>query len=77
MHSLNVLEDSGWSLILFLRASSLLPVLECFQYRACDLPPPGGDSAYEMGGDARRLAEGSKFRILVSLRVFWAKRHHI
>ena len=44
MHSLNVLEDSGWSLILFLRASSLLPVLECFQsyYRACDLPPRGG-----------------------------------
>ena len=80
MHSLNVLEDSGWSLILFLRASSLLPVLECFQsyYRACDLPPPGGgDSAYEMGGDARRLAEGSKFRILVSLKVFWAKRYHI
>ena len=72
MHSLNVLEDSGCSLILFLRASSLLPVLECFQsyYRACDLPPRGGDSAYEMGGDARRLAEGSKFRILVSLRVF-------
>ena len=61
-------EDSGCSLKLFLRASSLLPVLECFQsyYRACDLPP-GGDSAYEMGGDARRLAEGSKFRILVSL----------
>ena len=83
MHSLNVLEDSGWSLILFLRASSLLPVLECFQsyYRACDLLPRGGggggDSAYEMGGDARRLAEGSKFRILVSLRVLWAKRHHI
>ena len=44
MHSLNVLEDSGCSLILFLRASSLLPVLECFQsyYRACDLPPRGG-----------------------------------
>ena len=37
----------------------------------------GGDSAYEMGGDARRLALGCKFRILVSLRVFWAKRHYI
>ena len=33
----------------------------------------GVDSAYERGGDARRLA----FQILVSLRVFWAKRHHI
>ena len=29
----------------------------------------GGDSAYERGGDVRRLAEGCKFRILVSLRV--------
>ena len=37
----------------------------------------GGDSAYERGGDARRLASGCKFRILVSLRVFWAKRRHI
>ena len=37
----------------------------------------GGNSAYERGGDARRLARGSKFRTLVSLRVFWAKRYHI
>ena len=37
----------------------------------------GGDSAYERGGDARCLAWGCKFWILVSLRVFWAKRHHI
>ena len=37
----------------------------------------GGSSAYERGGDARRLAEGCKFRILVSLWVLWAKRHHI
>ena len=37
---------------------------------------PGGNSAYERGGDAH-LAQGYKFRILVSLRVFWAKRHHI
>ena len=36
-----------------------------------------GDSAYERGGDARRLAQGCKFRILVSLRVFWEKRPHI
>ena len=36
-----------------------------------------GDSAYERGWDARRLAQGCKFRILVSLRVFWAKSHHI
>ena len=39
--------------------------------------PPGGNSAYERGGDTRHLAYGCKFRILVSLRVFWAKRHHI
>ena len=37
----------------------------------------GGGSAYERGGDARRFAKGCKFRILVSLRVFWANRHHI
>ena len=36
-----------------------------------------GDSAYERGGDARRLAQGCEFRILVSLRVFWAKHHYI
>ena len=29
------------------------------------------------GGGARRLTYGCKFRILVSLRVFWAKRHHM
>ena len=29
---------------------------------------PVGDSAYERGGDARRLAKGCKFRILVSLK---------
>ena len=34
-------------------------------------------SAYEGGTDACRLAQGCKFRILASLRVFWAKRHHI
>ena len=37
----------------------------------------GGGLAYERTGDARRLAKGYKFRILVSLRVFWAKRHHM
>ena len=31
---------------------------------------PGGNSAYERVGDARRLAQGCKLRILVSLRVF-------
>ena len=34
---------------------------------------PGGTRAYERGGDARRLALGCKFRILISLRVFCAK----
>jgi len=32
---------------------------------------------YERGGNARRLAQGCKFPILISLRVFWAKRHYI
>ena len=31
----------------------------------------------ESGGDARRLAWGCKFWILVSVRVFWVKHHHI
>ena len=29
------------------------------------------------GGDACRLAQDCNFQILVSLRVFWAKRHYI
>ena len=37
----------------------------------------GGFSAYESGGDARRLPWGCKFRILVSVTVFWAKRYYI
>ena len=37
----------------------------------------GGDSHTKRGRDARRLAEGCKFRILVSLTVFWAKRNHM
>ena len=45
--------------------------------RTCTARGGGGDSTYERGGDARLLAEGCKFWILVSLRVFWAKRHHI
>ena len=32
---------------------------------------------YERDGDARRLAQGCKFRILISLRVFWAKRRYM
>ena len=32
---------------------------------------------YERGGDARHLAKGCKFQILVSLRVFWVKHHYI
>ena len=44
-----------------------------------DAKPPGGggESAYESGEGARRFALGCKFRILVSFRVFWVKRHHI
>ena len=36
-----------------------------------------GGLSYERGGDARHLAGvvGCKFRTLVSLRVFWAKRY--
>jgi len=37
----------------------------------------GGTPHMKGCGDARRLAQGCTFRILVSLRVFWAKRHHI
>ena len=40
------------------------------------LVSPGG-LLYERGGDARRLDKGCKFRILVSLKVFWAKRYYI
>ena len=39
-------------------------------------PGGGGRLPYERDGDARRLAYGCKFRILVSLRVFWAKCHY-
>ena len=47
----------------------LLPVLS--SYPVLSAPRgEGGPSAYERGGDARRLAQGWKFRILVSLRVF-------
>ena len=37
---------------------------------------PGGGLPFETDGDARRLAEGCKFWILVSLRVFRAKRQY-
>ena len=42
---------------------------------SCQLGPGrgGGGITYERGGDARRLALGCKFRILVSLGVFWGK----
>ena len=36
----------------------------------------GGGLPYETDGDARRLAYGCKFWILVSLRVFRAKRQY-
>ena len=42
------------------------------------LDDPGwGGTPYQRGGDAFRLAQGCQFRILVSLGVFWAKRHYI
>ena len=37
----------------------------------------GGGDADERGWDARSLAKGCKFRILVSLMVLWTDRHHI
>ena len=37
----------------------------------------GGGLPHERGGDARRLAWGYKFQVLVSLRVFWTKHHYI
>ena len=58
--------------------------MECMGTRdiiiATDTPVLGGggdDSVYERGGDACRLVYGCKFRVLVSLRVFWANHHHI
>ena len=39
-------------------------------------PRGGGELLYETDGDARRLAKGCKFWILVSLRVFRAKRQY-
>ena len=38
--------------------------------------PGGGGLPYETDGDARRLAQGYKFWILVSLRVFRAKHQY-
>ena len=58
------------------------------QYNACPLSDvttflidmlliaPGGGLPYETDGDARRLAQGCKFLILVSLRLFRAKRQY-
>ena len=40
------------------------------------LPTSRGGLPYETDGDARRLAYGCKFWILVSLRVFRAKRQY-
>ena len=37
----------------------------------------GGELPFDRGGDARCLALGCKFQILVSLMVFWAKHHYI
>ena len=45
-----------------------------FTETASRLIYPGGALPYETDGDARRLAYGCKFWILVSLRVFRAKR---
>ena len=39
-------------------------------------PARGKGLIYETDGDARRLAQGCKFWILVSLRVFRAKRQY-
>ena len=36
----------------------------------------GGELPYETDGDARHLAYECEFWILVSLRVFWAKRQY-
>ena len=36
----------------------------------------GGGIPYQRDGDARRLSYGCKLRILVSLRVFWAKCYY-
>ena len=51
----------------------LQPVNETSSFFPGGLETRGRDSEYNRGGDARRLAYGCKFRILVSLRVFWGK----
>ena len=38
---------------------------------------PGGELTYKSDGDARRLALGCKWQILVSLRVFGMERHYL
>ena len=37
---------------------------------------PGGGLPFERDRDARSLAQGCKFWILVSLTVFWAEHHY-
>ena len=39
-----------------------LTIVGKFKPKTVSPPPPGGNSAYERGGDARRLAYGCKFR---------------
>ena len=57
-------------------SSNIFPV-EKPQNASFDSNPGGGGGLpYETYGDARRLALGCKLWILVSLRVFWAKRQY-
>ena len=55
----------------------MLKIARCLNCIALVLIYPGGVGVpYETDGDARRLAQGCKFWILVSLRVFRAKRQY-
>ena len=50
----------------------------CFYYTGLHTRGVGGGRGlqYEIDGDACHLAQGSKFWILISHRVFWAKRQY-
>ena len=51
--------------------------ISVFHHLLCHPGGRGGPLPYGRGRDARRLAQGYTFRILVFLRVIWGKCHYI